>query len=378
MPERTRPLPSDTLDALESARLPSNFGLFFHRYLGYLTPEEDLENWAGPERNETELWKTLENISRKIYRQTGEHSTQKALDQQHERYDHILELRRQRWGSGTGRSIKANVAWRLLIGLSAPSVLNNGITLHPLFGFPYLPESGVKGLVRRFRLTRIAEQVGVRPLSPGRIDERGDQPTPWQQLNDLLLRPDPETRDEREQMEEDFEQLRENMDEVMERLREERREEEDREEEGQVEGDHEEGELFGGITCDLSDLRELATSYRRAFGSPEQKGRVNFFDVLPGKLIVEGKSLLERDVVTPHYKPYYTGDEPPADYHDPVPVQMLAVREGVPFVFRMTCPDKQLLSVVHGWLEEAIEFWGAGARTRAGYGELSVQDSHAT
>jgi CRISPR/Cas system CMR subunit Cmr6 (Cas7 group RAMP superfamily) len=30
---------------------------------------------------------------------------------------------------------------------------------------------------------------------------------------------------------------------------------------------------------------------------------------------------------------------------------------------------------VHGWLEAAVELWGVGARTRAGYGELIVDDS---
>lgn len=372
-----RPLPSDTRDTLEEAGTPSNFGLAFHRYLEFPGVEEDLQNWVGAERNEEDQWQELQEQSREIFSRDGECSTEKALEQLHARYDHILELRQRRWGPGTGRSIKAEVAWRLLIGLSAPSVLNNGITLHPLFGFPYLPERGIKGLLRHFRLTRIAEKVGVRPLFPGRIEERKDQLTPWEKLEDLLLRPDPETNDERKQMEEDFERLREDMDDVMDRLREERQEEKRSGEESQVEEDPVEGELFGGITCELKDLRDLATSYRRAFGSPNQRGRVNFFDALPTRLMIDGQSLLERDVVTPHNREYHTEGEPPADYHDPVPVQMLAVRQGVSFVFRMTCRgrDAQLLDEVHGWLEDAIEFWGAGARTRAGYGELIVDDS---
>jgi len=366
MSDRTRPLPGDTSDALESARLPSNFGLFFHRYLGYFRSEEDLANWAGIERNEQDLWKTLEDISGMIFRRKGDYSTHKALQQQHARYDHILDLRRQRWGVGTGCHIEAEVAWRLLIGLSAPSVLNNGITLHPLFGFPYLPASGIKGLLRRFRRTEIAEEVGVRPLAPRKIEER-DGDTPWQQLEDLLLMPEPETSEEQAQMEERFKRLREDMDEVVERLREERRDED-----GNLET-----EPFGGVTCGLDGLRDLSTSYRRAFGSPNRQGRVHILDALPETLMVDGKSLLERDVVTPHYREYYTGDEPPADYHDPVPVQMLAVRQGTTFVFRMTCPDEQLLSEVQGWLERAVERWGAGARTQAGYGELIAQESDA-
>lgn len=367
MSEKARPLPSDTCAALESVRVPSNFGLLFHRYLGYSGSREDLQHWAGVERNEEGLWETLERESGRIFRRQGDSSTHEALKQQHERYDHILDLRRQRWGAGTGRRVEATVAWRLLIGLSAPSLLNNGVTLHRLFGFPYLPASGIKGLLRRFRLTEIAEQVGVRPLSPGRIEEREGEPTPWQQLDDLLLKPEPETDDEQAQMEKSFERLREDMGEVAERLREERREED-----GELEA-----KPFGGVTCGLGDLRDLSTSYRRAFGSPDRQGRVHFFDGLPETLIVDGQSLLERDVVTPHYTPYYTGDEPPADYHDPVPVPMLAVRQGTTIVFRLACPDKQLLDEVQGWLKRAVELWGVGARTHAGYGELNVQESDA-
>ena len=139
MSDRTRPLPGDTSDALESARLPSNFGLFFHRYLGYFRSEKDLANWAGIERNEQDLWRTLGKMSRRIFRRKGDYSTHKALQQQHARYDHILNLRRQRWGVGTGCHIEAEVAWRLLIGLSALSVLNNGITFTRFLAFRTCP-----------------------------------------------------------------------------------------------------------------------------------------------------------------------------------------------------------------------------------------------
>jgi CRISPR-associated protein Cmr6 len=39
---------------------------------------------------------------------------------------------------------------RLIIGLGGTSVIETGMTLHPLYGFPYLPGSGLKGLARAF------------------------------------------------------------------------------------------------------------------------------------------------------------------------------------------------------------------------------------
>jgi len=39
---------------------------------------------------------------------------------------------------------------RLILGLGGTNVLETGITLHPLYGFPYLPASGLKGLARAY------------------------------------------------------------------------------------------------------------------------------------------------------------------------------------------------------------------------------------
>lgn len=38
----------------------------------------------------------------------------------------------------------------LVVGLGSNSPLENGFTLHPLFGIPYLPASGIKGIVRHY------------------------------------------------------------------------------------------------------------------------------------------------------------------------------------------------------------------------------------
>ncbi|HEY2292146.1 MAG TPA: hypothetical protein VGM86_15715, partial [Thermoanaerobaculia bacterium] len=45
--------------------------------------------------------------------------------------------------------ITASTVWRLLTGLATNPALKTGLTLHLLHGFPYLPGSAVRGLVRR-------------------------------------------------------------------------------------------------------------------------------------------------------------------------------------------------------------------------------------
>ncbi len=55
-------------------------------------------------------------------------------------------------------SFNATSESRLIIGLGGTSVIETGMTLHPLYGFPYLPGSGLKGLARAY-----AEIVEVAP-----------------------------------------------------------------------------------------------------------------------------------------------------------------------------------------------------------------------
>jgi CRISPR-associated protein Cmr6 len=40
--------------------------------------------------------------------------------------------------------------WRVIVGLGTDSVYETGITLHHIYGFPYIPASGIKGIVRSY------------------------------------------------------------------------------------------------------------------------------------------------------------------------------------------------------------------------------------
>ncbi len=47
--------------------------------------------------------------------------------------------------------------WRLATGLGIASVYETGITLHPVYGVPYLPASSIKGVVRSYAIDRLAD-----------------------------------------------------------------------------------------------------------------------------------------------------------------------------------------------------------------------------
>lgn len=117
----------------------------------------------------------------------------------------------------------------------------------------------------------------------------------------------------------------------------------------------------------------------RIFGSDDHRtagvGSVIFFDAIPPEPVQ-----LQADVMTPHYGPYYQDKQaktPPADWHDPVPIPFLVVADAQTFVFalaprRVNHPrDSQDCETVAQWLEGALAWLGAGAKTAVGYGRFN-------
>lgn len=131
---------------------------------------------------------------------------------------------------------------------------------------------------------------------------------------------------------------------------------------------------------------DITAVFGHAPGAPTEKtarGSVTFFDALPrlDDTAVGGnpdETVLEVDVMTPHYGPYYTGsdDNPethpldalPGDWHQPTPVPFLTVAANVRFSFAMTAADSSRLALAKTWLTQALVHLGVGSKTRAGYG----------
>lgn len=116
---------------------------------------------------------------------------------------------------------------------------------------------------------------------------------------------------------------------------------------------------------------------------PEQAGKLIFFDALPVELIA-----LAQDVMTPHYGKWYEQgggitepdkepDKVPADWHDPVPVPFLVVKNAR-FLFAIAprCPAfKDQVEPALKALENALDWLGAGAKTAVGYGRMERKES---
>jgi len=153
---------------------------------------------------------------------------------------------------------------------------------------------------------------------------------------------------------------------------------------------------FGSEDMEPSRRKELR---QEGFIPPSQgnnaldteAGMFIFFDALP-----VARVKLACDVMTPHYGDWYqgggdienVGNEPnkvPADWHSPVPVPFLVVKEAN-FLFsiaprRIPHDDERKAEVaaelanVMLALKEALEYLGAGSKTAVGYGRMEEDEA---
>ena len=174
-----------------------------------------------------------------------------------------------------GQSFTAMTQWRMVIGLGGETVLETDLTLHHLYGIPFIPGSALKGLTRAY--------------VAGEVDE------------------------------------------------------------------HKSGKI------DTDDA-----TLQRIFGSQEAAGSVLFFDAMP----VNGRVAFDLDIMNAHYPKYYGESQLPTNSQDPNPVLFLTVAKTT-FLFALAprrpqdAADTQLAIQ---WLQKALQEYGVGGKTSAGYG----------
>lgn len=231
---------------------------------------------------------------------------------------------RQRWishvqPSGTVSTVllRCTTTGPLTLHLSRASALENaGICLHPLYGFVYLPGSGLKGMARAF-----AETVW--------LPTQSDAKAAWRKIEDVFgWAPNPDRK----------RQIRDPNHPAAKRFR--------------VESDPRTPEINAHV------------------------GDIVFHDAWPEtwpKLIVDIVNNHH-----PDYYQHNGNQHPPGDWENPVPVYFLAAAPGVTFTFplarRRADVADELLILASEWLLGALCHLGAGAKTNAGYGAFQPAD----
>jgi len=145
------PVPSDTRSVLMpqannmiGVLKTSNLGLLFNKFVFAWS-----DNWTTEEKINREKVNLKAAFIEKV-KENGTYSTanKELISSVQSRQKAILQnLQSSGWHV---EPFNAKTDSRLIIGLGGISVIETGMTLHPLYGFPYLPGSGLKGLARAY------------------------------------------------------------------------------------------------------------------------------------------------------------------------------------------------------------------------------------
>lgn len=343
-------LPDKVSKILRKNSEGENFGLLFSRF--------QLFKNALEKKDDKEKLKIYENLEKESLRIYSLPKMQDILTGYHRRLNEVEKSLIKSDFKRFDPHLKMKVDWRLAVGLGNPSVLDTGLVLHSIYGFPYLSGKGLKGAVRNTWMNKRAEVLGIPRLSPKEIKEKAGK-TPWKMFENLLI-----TAKIGDNLSESiFQQLKNSIKNPTETIRENKDAVEDPENPNEI------------TKLNFNDFfQQYVLNYQSLFGNTNGQGKVNYLDVLPTQLTITEdsttKSILEVDIINPHYGPYYTNSEPPADYHSPKPIFFLPFRANTPFRFRALAKNEELLTELGNLITETASDYGFGAKTMSGYGEL--------
>ncbi|MGI5939685.1 MAG: type III-B CRISPR module RAMP protein Cmr6 [Thermoleophilia bacterium] len=236
----------------------------------------------------------------------------------HELLEKVLKRRTKLLGSLQADRWSGRTNGPLTLHLARASILENaGICLHPIYGFAYLPGSGLKGMARAY-----AEAVW--------LEEQDDQETAQRRIDDVFgWALSPAARS------------------------------------------HPVGDLATpSVPHTVTDNAEGELIEAAA-------GSVVFHDAWPESWPQLAVDIVNNHHKDYYGASWYEAIEP-GDWEDPRCVYFLSVVPGVNFHFALSwragAPDNTLLSLAKKWLSGALMWQGAGAKTAAGYGRFKFKE----
>lgn len=223
----------------------------------------------------------------------------------------------------------------LILGLGAKGTLETALTLHPLYGFPYLPGSALKGIARAAAFFALAAEMSIDGVDNETFADlrKKKEKTPLQKLAEML----DEKLDDKD---------------------------------------------TAKWPADYRPFEVAIRRFRCLFGWRGAAGWAVFLDGVPARV-----PAVVSEVMTPHFKSYYDGRGSPHDADSPNPISLLAVARRTPFAFavglrhgdKSRClqsgeTDEDLRRAAILWLAEGLENLGLGGKTASGYGFFVEKD----
>ena len=214
-------------------------------------------------------------------------------------------------GNDNKFEIELSPQWRLVVGLGGESVYETSMTLHHIYGLPYIPASSIKGVVRSWIINEVFEQKDIKNAEGLAIQSK--------EFCDLFGCP---------------------------------------------------AELK--IKQEDGKTKVFKSYYTTTEGKKkgDRIGKIIFFDAFPLE-----EPTIEPDVMNVHYPDYYGGEKPPTDYQNPNPIMFLTVKNTkFQFIIgsKKEKPDNFKIGnkSISDWFIEALANHGIGAKTAVGYGRM--------
>ncbi|MBX3057901.1 MAG: type III-B CRISPR module RAMP protein Cmr6 [Anaerolineae bacterium] len=140
------PLPADTARVYRAAgRQCRNFGLLFDRFVPYGP------GWVMEGNQKSEAAKSLVST---VNGWRTDSAYKEMFTSLRARQEAVMKDQQ-------GASFVASPEWRLVIGLGRDSAFETGLTLHRVYGCPYIPGSALKGMTRAWA-TAMQEDEGIK------------------------------------------------------------------------------------------------------------------------------------------------------------------------------------------------------------------------
>jgi CRISPR-associated protein Cmr6 len=273
-----------------------------------------------------------------IYRSADQsfvkHALQKVVEINNATNDQSFQELRERWMAlinPEGKPpLRCITTGSLTLHLARASALENaGLCLHPIYGFAYIPGSGLKGMARAY-----AETVWL-PAQP-------DKPRAWRHIEDVFgWTPNLDRRQQINNPDHPAEPRRTD------------------------DNDPDSPEIKAS-SGDIVFHDAWPETWPKLVVDIVNNHHPHYYT---GQAAKRDKQGLCDDCKFP---PDDVNAHPPGDWENPVPVYFLAVQPGTTFTFALTkrrtdVPD-HLVKLAQEWLLGALCHLGAGAKTNAGYG----------
>jgi len=247
--------------------------------------------------------------------------------------------------------LKLKTGYHLVVGLGLPSFFENGLTLHHVYGTPYIPGSSVKGLARFTFLTKVFNIFPFDGLNEVPSLRLRNEEEPFKDLVKI---------DKALVESKDFKEFHEKVKELL------------------VED------------TPIEALEKFYYLFKELFGTQSYRGRVIFVDAFA----TEWK--FKVDIMNPHYQEYYQSESDQrknkeeglylvGDWHNPTPIFFLTVDKGAlfSFLYKVEKPkfnlkgeEVDLKKLVEELLKEGLSLLGIGGKKGKSYGWFIKEDEN--